>query len=112
MTYPDATRRKRHPFVGLIVRAWIDGVRMVVVERARQLRGTGSFVFTVRAHGGPDVNADLAQLSEWDRALALLKGRRREIALDDIRSVWPGDGEAWVEPADYLEWAEARAGAA
>lgn len=97
-----------HPIIGALVTGYFGGQhavgrveRIVFPRRAR----AGSFApfVVVRLHGGPCVNGPG---SSWEDVVARYQGRRVEVPVTGLKRVLPGEGEGWVDAADFLEWAE------
>ena len=94
-----------HPIVGALVAARLaDGYRLALVERVRFPRkGDPAPRLHVRLHGGPDT---LAEGNFWETIVGRYRGHREEIPVTHVRRVLPGEGEGWVDAADFFEWAE------
>jgi hypothetical protein len=97
----------KHPVAGTSVSARLGTHHGVArVERLRRKKD-GRIVLVVRLHGGPDIMVETG--NTWADAASWYQGLRMEVPVTSVRSVLPGENEAWVDAEDFFDWAEADA---
>ncbi len=101
--------KNAHPLVGSLVAGYFDdGYRLALVEKIvfprKKPGGSLAPFVVVRLHGGEE---SLSEGKTFVGILSRYAGTRVRVPVTSIRSVLPGEGEGWIDGAEFLDWAEA-----